>query len=196
MDRLASVIAKLDRAKEHLAAFNDEFDAFLALPPYRVVPHPPSPPLEVGEDYVPSFPNLSIGIFRINHEPPMHLNLILGDYIHNVRSALDHLFWQLCLLEDPDTDEFGQFPIFARTDDGSMGRLKGTLKRVHPDAAITLKGMQPHNRRDGFRYAKLWQLARLDNVDKHVTPILTVLREAIVARWRITGARRRGHGKR
>jgi hypothetical protein len=184
MHGLISVIAKLDRAKEHLATFDSEFARFLELNPYRIEPHPPTPPPQLGEAYAtPAVPNLSIGIFRIDHEPPLRLRLILGDYIHNARAALDHLFWQLCLLEDPAAEEFSYFPIFASSDPGSQARLKGVLQLVHPDVAIALERLQPYHRGDAYRFNKLWQLARLDNIDKHVTPILAVLREAIVAQW-------------
>jgi hypothetical protein len=173
MHPLDKVRLKLDWAQEHLTALNRELGDFLDLKPYRIDPEPPSPPRESGKHV--------IGTYRIAHEPPVRLSLILGDYVHNLRSTLDHLFWQLLI--NPRPNERSQFPIFWDRSPGSLGRLDGELAKVRPEVGAVIKDLQPYQRWPAYRQHKLWIISRLDNIDKHATPIVTVLSEALVAVW-------------
>lgn len=69
---------------------------------------------------------------------PLLCSVICGDAIHNLRSALDHLVWQLVLAEGNKPDRWNQFPIYADPDD--FDRLVRFPKR--PERA-PLHGIAP-----------------------------------------------------
>jgi len=48
---------------------------------------------------------------------PERLGVLLGDWAHNLRSALDHLMWQLVILYGGTPNRRTQFPIFQRKRD-------------------------------------------------------------------------------
>jgi hypothetical protein len=177
---LDKVRLKLDRAQEHLATLDLEIVEFLKFQPYRVDPHPQTATFKIGNVSLPtSLPAPGIGIFRIVHEPPLHLSLIVGDYIHNVRSALDHLVWQLQLTTKIEPNERSQFPIFSKP---NAGRLKEWTIDVPDKARDIIESLQPYHRANGpLRHNALWQIGKLDGIDKHATLIVTVLSEAIVS---------------
>jgi hypothetical protein len=169
MHPLDKVRLKLDRAKEHLAALDSEVADFLKLEPYRV-----EPKIDAENIYG------KFGRFRIVHEPPIRFGLIFGDYIHNVRSALDHLVWQLQLKTTSTPKPRSQFPIFKQP---NAGRLKDQTPDVSDEARGVIESLQPYNRtnRHGpIALHPLWQIGQLDGIDKHATPLVTVIREAVV----------------
>jgi hypothetical protein len=98
--------------------------------------------------------------------------VIAGDFVHNLRSALDHAVWQLA---DPPGIA-NAFPICLdeRATRGSFWGGKGNravgpyrLKNVPQPAADYIESVQPYHRfqtRD-----PLWQLNELWNEDKHRT---------------------------
>jgi len=96
--------------------------------------------------------------------------------VHNLRSALDHLFWQLYLryigVPKPGWETNSvQFPI----ESGGKGfakKRKRFRKIPHREWAI-IEGAQPYKRRN--RKRTLGLLRELSNRDKHqiLTPILT-----------------------
>lgn len=78
--------AKLGRAEEHLKALDKEARAFGEHDPNSIVRE-----LDTRDKWV-------IYRIRVAEEPPVRLGLIFGDYLYNLRSALDNLVWQLVLL--------------------------------------------------------------------------------------------------
>lgn len=49
--------------------------------------------------------------------PPLHLGVIVGDFLHNLRCGLDHLVWQLVLLNGATATKSNQFPICDTEDE-------------------------------------------------------------------------------
>jgi hypothetical protein len=152
VDALESARAKIGRAKEHLDAFDQEADSFLARQPYTVTREP----------------QIAIGHHRfrlhVRERPPMSLALIAGDCVHNAKSALDHVAWQLAGADAEDTST--QFPIFA--DEGEFGKAGRQYKRI-PDRPLALiKYLQPCRRPQPLGDL-LWITFTLDNADKHKT---------------------------
>jgi hypothetical protein len=47
----------------------------------------------------------------LHRSPPLRLGVILGDMVHNLRSALDHLVWQAVLRNGGRPNRSHQFPI-------------------------------------------------------------------------------------
>lgn len=119
--------------------------------------------------------------------------MVLGDFVHNLRSALDHLVWQLTIVRDgspPDPIprhsawEAAQFPILSNPSDWLRVDRKGARKgrpsvqtgmgrveRVPPLAQTRIKRLQPFATRQPERHP-LWVLAELSNIDKHRFPHL------------------------
>jgi hypothetical protein len=103
---------KLARARRHV----DELKAILG---------------SVADDAVasingqPSGTNPSVLEYRVMRVPPLDpvASAVVGDIVHNLRSALDHLAWQLVLL-DPATDAMG---IMQRLDNIDKHRLLLTV---------------------------------------------------------------------
>ncbi len=154
---LDSAYLKLVRAVEHLEQTEAETQRFVESNPYVPI-----------VDY--DFESMEHLVrIRVIGEPPMRLGLLAGDTIHNLRSALDHLIYQLAAL-DPDTarGDKTQYPIF---DDPEKFDAMPTyyLEGVPDRYRAMLRTAQPYNP----RYALLGPLARLDNRDKHrlVEPI-------------------------
>ncbi len=113
---------------------------------------------------------------------PAAASPLLGDYFHNLRSALDHLAFQLFLDAGGDPLSKGakdvQFPIYGlrgdRKGQGDKAGFRGNVRRRLPlpfMSRTVIEGYQPYPRRKGLRPLAL--LANLSNDDKHraVTPI-------------------------
>lgn len=93
---------------------------------------------------------------------------IVGDIVHNLRSALDHLAWQLVSVgvASGETRSQGwekiQFPIAHSLD--SFVSMKGrAIEGARREAIEALDRLKPY--KDGND--ALWLLRQLDNADKH-----------------------------
>jgi hypothetical protein len=93
---------------------------------------------------------------------------VVGDALFNLRSAFDHLAWQLIQLDGGVPDQSTQFPIRAsRTD--TKGRptnitVQPGIRRV--DILQALDAAQPYHRDEKWD-SQLWVVNELCNVDKH-----------------------------
>jgi len=87
MNKLQGTWLKINRAKEHFDELNASIETFLSRKPYFFMPQ---------EDPDPS--HLSFR-FKEVFSPPVEWGIILGDFAFNLRSAMDHLAWQLALLK-------------------------------------------------------------------------------------------------
>jgi len=105
---------------------------------------------------------------------PTKLPMLIGDSCNNLRSALDHLLWQLWILQYPTFEESVYFPIF----DSESAFKKGSPKNIGPKRArsvgtdkITLtdnqraiiESLQPYKTRN----PALSFLRDVNNSDKH-----------------------------
>jgi hypothetical protein len=149
--RLDSAYLKLSRATEHVKEVEAEAKLFFDAYPYIALP---KYDFESGEHS-----------FRIRAlaKPPSHLGLITADALQNLRSALDHLIYQLADL-DPNVPrgERTQYPIY---DDPSVFDAKSApqLEGVPPEHRATIRTLQPYNP----SFALLGPLRRLNDRDKH-----------------------------
>jgi len=109
-------------------------------------------------------------VYRVERAPEVRdtWGLLIGDALHNIRAALDHLWWQLAtshLGREPTEDEAKdvQFPMYTKPGPWTTRRF---LKHVDPTLAAKLEPGQPYNAPAGEVYA-LGALAILSNIDKH-----------------------------
>jgi hypothetical protein len=105
-------------------------------------------------------------------------SLILGDALHNLRSALDHLATSLVIVSGgrPNTDVYPrtQFPLFLdRLDKGDAIRDVTIKPKLMPAGEAILERTQPYNRTDDPTRHPLAILNELSNVDKHRVVNLT-----------------------
>jgi hypothetical protein len=109
---------------------------------------------------------------------PLHLALVLGDCIHNICAALDHLIWQLVLREDQEPGQHHSFPLCQTREDfidkvklpAQRGKKKFPLYGipVDGDAWTIIEQAQPFLTGQPQRHP-LWFVSYLNNVDKHRT---------------------------
>jgi hypothetical protein len=102
-------------------------------------------------------------------DPPLMWGIQVGDVVHNLRSALDHLVWQLS--KTPKSGVGGnQFPILKdEPQQGFDARTKGGMLYGVPGPERTkIEGLQPYIRDPGAKDNNaLVLLNDLSNTDKH-----------------------------
>jgi hypothetical protein len=158
---------KLNRADEHLQAIDRVFGQFLAGQPYSVIrePDPDAPPDE---------PRQLLKARIARHAMP-EWSAVIGDCIHNLRSALDNLAFALAGAQAGDRTEFPIFldkPKFEeRTRRGDPTSRSGLAKMtgIPKGAQDVIKALQPYARPHGLpaRAEPLWVLQGMDIEDKH-----------------------------
>jgi hypothetical protein len=126
-------------------------------------------------------------LFVVNHQPERGLMvlrhgkvapndpdwpLIVGDIVHNLRSALDHLVCQLAILNGNDVSccDKTYFPIcICKPDFAKAKRMVEPL--ISPEAFTSLEELQPYNAANIAgkepTSSNLWIISKLDIVDKH-----------------------------
>ncbi len=108
-------------------------------------------------------------------DPPPIIGMLIGDCVHNLRSALDHIVYALILTNPARRGEIpsskAMFPI-RDTREGYSHQIN-KMKRLDgvPDAvAALIETLQPyHTREKGLDHTlhPLSVLDKLDNIDKH-----------------------------
>jgi hypothetical protein len=162
MNRLAprpeGVDAKIQRAKRHFAAIKREVRAYISS-------HP-----EIIEAKL----DLNIPGYRLYAEirqPSTGLSVMIGDFLFDLRSALDHLARGLVETEGNTPSDLQSprtmFPIFDST---NKPQKLGVAGGVDPNALSLIERLQPYMRPDGkYWLSPLWVLNELHNIDKHRT---------------------------
>lgn len=159
---LQGVWLKIDRACEHLEAFEDALPDFRRLQPCDVACEHD---VDTGDK-----------VWRVRGkplQPPFEWNAIVGDALYNFRSALDHLAWQLVLVNGNQPTRRTAFPIF---DDPDLYKRSkpSKLKGMSDEAKALIEQTQPCFGRNPHRNKVLTWLEALHNVDKHRHLNLTV----------------------
>ncbi len=156
---------KLNRAQAYADVLNREIDAWFMRHPY-----------EIFGQYEPGPPERYVFRARFLEVPPSEWGLILGDFAHNARSALDHLAYQVVMLGNGGIhQDETQFPIVDvpwKWPAAARRRLNGASDR---HVAI-IESLQPYHRQSLHGWHTIWEaiedplsiLRRLSNVDKHI----------------------------
>lgn len=162
-DPLAGASLKLARGEEHLTALNAEIEGWLQEHPY-LSPH------EVDED------GGVIYWVELTEVVPPRFGIIVGDWAHNVRSALDHLAWELVRLHGGRTGRHVAFPISVAPEHWDQNVEHPVKRRSMLDGIpigsasfVGIKKLQPYQGRNeaDARVTELGTLAMLNNLDKH-----------------------------
>lgn len=154
MNQLDGVRGKIRRAKEHIENLKTELRAFRNRGAYVQVGHDEP---ETGDRVV---------RLRVGEEFPPQISLVLGDAIHNLRSSLDYLAYQLCIASRGTPDDNTGFPIWHRPP--AVPDVKAEVTRKIPRANTKvigcIKTLEPYK---GGKGDIVWRLHRLDIMDKH-----------------------------
>ncbi len=77
-----------------------------------------------------------------------YFSVVVGDVIHNLRSALDHLAWQLVILDGGQPNDSTQFPIYESATNAGGNPRNVTIQPGIRDQRIidALIAAQPFDR--------------------------------------------------
>jgi hypothetical protein len=157
---LSGIRLKFKRGWELLQTLRTEIAAYLELEPYRPRIH-----------WDKQSQILTVDVEQIRAPDPMW-GVRAGEIVHNFRSALDHIVWELA--HRPSARESKtQFPIFEHFE-GFHGRgTRQFLKGVGFRAIDLIRSEQPFSRERGGtgegHESPLWHAKELSDIDKHRT---------------------------
>lgn len=170
---LAECNARREWASKHLAALREAVREFERSDPYEIV-HVYEPTAYASELHIKPTP------------VPTEISFMAGDVVHNLRSCLDHLIWQLTLINHPAPPPFPLdsdaeswkwrslfFPYQSKEDENKPWPPK-SLWGVSNEIRQFIKELQPYVAADNPHDATLWKMQELSNVDKHRLPLMAV----------------------
>jgi len=114
-------------------------------------------------------------VFFLDYVPDLHgffdaVSVRLGEIVHNLRSALDHLVFQLALWNTNGSvqkDWIVQFPITDNCGEFAKAKIKH-LKEVHTKHAALIERFQGYHRIHSIRGSNPLAILRdFSNMDKH-----------------------------
>lgn len=154
-----SVMAKLQHAEGYFDAIKNHWLSWKNSNPYRIL-------RQTNADLT----RYSL-ILHIDKEPPLqNWSLIIGDIIHNLRCALDHLVYAIAVYESgqepPPLDDRLMFPI-CDTSTVFMDQSNRRLATLSPGVRATIEAVQPYNRPHAVLPPLLSILRNFDNRDNH-----------------------------
>ena len=176
MHPLTGCIAKVNRADDHISALSDRIQEFVNDETAYVISKEPDP--KAPQDIV------LWGESR--KDPPVsEWGPIIGDVVHNLRSALDAVVWELSALrcggappEPPPSKSRWRdvgFPIVIVKGDWHNEACR-KIPAVGPAGWTTIKGHQPFvTRKNAPDREPLAVLHKLWNIDKHRHPHLVLV---------------------
>ena len=168
---LEAVDLKLNRAKDHFYALSEQITAF------QTDPESYSLALEHEAER-------GLGVCRVAevHSPPVGIGLGIGECLHQYRTALDHLLFQLVIAHQKGrpaakVERRAEFPIFnsgpkfrrmnKRKGVPAPGSGRSKIQDIAPEAQAIIERLQPYHRRKNPDTRSLRQLQELSNIDKH-----------------------------
>jgi hypothetical protein len=104
------------------------------------------------------------------------LSLVAGDFVHNLRTALDHLACACVRASGNEPTDQNAFPIYERIPEGrSRQNFEAKLTGMDPIYAEGITALQPYRNPGTEESRNLARLASLDNLDKHklLVPVAT-----------------------
>ena len=165
-DAVAGIILKVNRAHEHFTTLKGEIDAWNERRPYGLVP-------EVHA-------HGAKHLLRVRLTEPIDVmwSVLLGEAIHDLRSALDQIVYQLTIANTGKALDRTQFPIFSkrrrfaetskRFPYGVPGSGLHQIRGVASGPHSFIEALQPYpQRRTRTVHRSIANLHDLWNQDKH-----------------------------
>lgn len=160
------VRGKIARAEGELALLSDQMDTFCRVLKESIV-------REVRQD------TEQVWIFR-GETPrvPLEWSVRIGEILYNLRSALDHLVWQLVLANEQTPGSRNAFPIIHQ-ESGWHSRANRDLKGVSAETREVIRRLQPYTGGLNlpFDVSAYLYLHTLCNIDKHRHLILAAINQ-------------------
>jgi hypothetical protein len=170
---LSGAKLKFARARQQIKSLDNEIRAFLKTRPYVPI-----------FNFDKNARDLTVRV-KIERYPPPMWGIYIGEIAHNLRSALDHIVWQIVALNtgrEPRTKQ-NQFPIFESEAGFKDRGIKKFLIHAGCQAINLIQSEQPFSTGEGVS-SPLWHLKEVSDVDKHRTIHLTgTLIQAIQAKF-------------
>ena len=161
---LVGIHAKLFRAEQQIQNIIDEADALCKRVKQGIV-------RDVCSD------DEQIWIYR-NETPeaPLRWSILIGEILYNLRSALDHMVWQLVLSNEQAPGRHNEFPIAKNQQHWQQEKVR-TLKGVSQRHQAMIGYLQPFTGRINlpFDVSKLKVLDDLSNMEKHRHLVVAVI---------------------
>lgn len=165
-DSFTGIRLKRRRAWDEVNRLNDDIQTFISAEPTPYLPR-------VHFDKKTHIIAITVAVQKA---PDPMWGVRIGEIIHNLRSALDHLVWELFILHNrkpPPLPSKNQFPIFDTKARFKAHGVPVQLKGVSDRAIRLIEAEQPFPVADGGTgegvNSPLWHLAELSNADKHRT---------------------------
>ena len=179
---------KIKRANEHI--FQIHHDVFVG----GKVPAPDNPVLTQYD------PETSSLIFTCQGPVPilpLSFSILSGEVTYQLRSALDHLVYQLIVVKTKQPPTFpSAFPIVGKgkmtkrgwrsASDEYVAQTSRLEQDISSAAETIIKGLQPFHRGASYDEDPLWLLHELNNTDKHRLLLLTV-HSLTLCKFTVTG---------
>lgn len=153
MSRLTGVRAKIERAKKHVRDLDVAIRAFTDRNPGRecVVSQPQSDTA------------YTLHCVRLLTPIGSDIPVIAGDAVHNLRSALDHLAWQLVEANGQTPGRHTYFPLCDQAQKYRAPETERKIEGISAPAKQVIEAAQPYQ----AGYDLLGTLHEMNNWDKH-----------------------------
>ncbi|WP_327138834.1 hypothetical protein [Nocardia sp. NBC_01327] len=113
-------------------------------------------------------------VIEAHAEPPIMAGIVFGDWLANIRAALDYSFFQLAIHDEqrdpPTRPRDRQFPITRTVDDFDKLRTKDVFHGMAADTVGMIESMQPYHTKYGADGNALLWLHDLARKDRHRRP--------------------------
>jgi len=148
---------KVARAKQLIDELQEAVSTFFAGKPFSVY---------IEDD---AGTGLRLWKVKVREEIPVMWSAVVGDVVHNLRSALDLLAVQIVRHCEPTRKKFAevQFPIASDENWFEKG-LERRMGRISPDAKKVIREMKPYKGGN----SRFYELSEINNIDKHRAVIL------------------------
>jgi hypothetical protein len=153
-EKLFSVRVKIERTNQDIANLEAEIRAFLNTNPYKV-----------RRDDDPKTGHIVYKVVSVQNVP-VPILLLAGEAIQNLRSALDHLAYQLWLTGTGSSDggDHVFFPIGGTNPAEYKSQRVGKVQGMRQDAIDAIDATEPYKGGSGHQ---LWVPNKLNNIGKH-----------------------------
>jgi hypothetical protein len=175
-DRLILVRVKIERAKKNLSDTEAEIRANRDKHSQVVIRDDHSK-IRSGFSQMADYPPI-----RKLPRLPASAIATAGDVVHNLRSALDHLAYQLAVVGTPSVEPSRriEFPIAKDATTYESEKAK-KVQGMRPEAIEAIDRLQPY--KGGCNGDILWRLHELDNINKHRTHFTVAHDYLLFADW-------------
>lgn len=144
----------IGRADDNIAELKTEIDSYLNSNPYAI---------DWEND---AQARKFVCKARIIRSHSLKWRVRVGEIVHDLRSALDHLAWQLVILNGETPDTKTEFPVFW---DAAKYKSESPRKvrRMSQAARAHIERLQPYNAAARFEDHVLYVVHQLNLADKH-----------------------------